>query len=144
MPLAGDPADAIPRRMIRRSIVLPDLPHWRHYGWAHPWDPDTRAFFLSLMREVVAVGRAKGVSIPEDFADDRMRFGEASPPTFKASMLHDLERGNRLELEWLAGKVVEFGRALGVPTPANQAVYAILKLHRMGEHASKKEPPAAD
>ncbi len=69
-------------------------------------DPDTRQFFHGLMREVVAVGRAKGVSIPEDFADDRLKFGEASPPTFKASMCHDLERGNRLELDWLAGKVV--------------------------------------
>jgi 2-dehydropantoate 2-reductase len=95
-------------------------------------DPDTRAFFHSLMREVVAVGRASGVSLPADFADDRMQFGDASPPDFKASMLHDLERGNRLELDWLAGKVVASGRALGVPTPANDAVYAVLKLHRMG------------
>ncbi len=95
-------------------------------------DPDTRALFHSLMREVVAVGRAKGVSLPADFADDRMNFAESSPPTFKASLLHDLERGNRLELDWLAGKVVGFGRALGVPTPANEAVYAILKLYRMG------------
>lgn len=95
-------------------------------------DPDTRAFFLSLMRETVAVGRARGVPIPEDFAEDRLAFGEASPPGFKASMLHDLERGNRLELDWLAGKVVELGRELGVPTPANQAVYAVLELHRHG------------
>jgi 2-dehydropantoate 2-reductase len=100
-------------------------------------DPDTRAFFLSLMREVVAIGRANGVSLPVDFADDRMKFAESSPPTFKASLLHDLERGNRLELDWLAGKVVEFGRALGVPTPANEAVYAVLKLHRMGRLASE-------
>jgi 2-dehydropantoate 2-reductase len=99
-------------------------------------DPDTRAFFYSLMREVVAVGRAKGIPIPETFAEDRMKFAEASPPTFKASMLHDLERGNRLELDWLAGKVVEFGRSLGIPTPANDAVYATLKLHRMGEHGT--------
>jgi 2-dehydropantoate 2-reductase len=84
------------------------------------------------MREVVAVGQARGVSLPADFADDRMRFAETSPPTFKASLLHDLERGNRLELDWLAGKVVELGRLLGVPTPANEAVYAVLKLHRMG------------
>jgi 2-dehydropantoate 2-reductase len=95
-------------------------------------DPDTRAFFHSLMREVVAVGRANGVSLPADFADDRMKFGDSSPPNFKASMLHDLERGNRLELDWLAGKVVELGRALGVPTAANEAVYAMLKLDRMG------------
>jgi 2-dehydropantoate 2-reductase len=99
-------------------------------------DPDTRGFFHNLMREVVAVGRAKGVSLPADFADDRMRFAESLPPSFKASLLHDLERGNRLELDWLAGKVVEFGRALSVPTPANEAVYAILKLHRLGRLAS--------
>ena len=99
-------------------------------------DPDTRAFFYSLMCEVVAVGRAKGVPIPENFAEDRMKFAEASPPTFKASMLHDLERGSRLELDWLAGKVVELGRSFGVPTPANEAVYAILKLHRMGKHGA--------
>jgi 2-dehydropantoate 2-reductase len=50
----------------------------------------------------------------------------------KASMAHDLERGNRLELDWLAGRVVQLGRALGVPTPWNNAVYAVLKLHRNG------------
>jgi 2-dehydropantoate 2-reductase len=105
-------------------------------------DPDTREFLYSLMCEVVAVGRAKGVPIPEDFAKDRMKFAEASPPTFKASMLHDLERGNRLELDWLAGKVVEFGRSFGVPTPANNAVYAMLKLHRMGKSAATTQDVA--
>jgi 2-dehydropantoate 2-reductase len=47
-------------------------------------------------------------------------------------MAHDLDRGNRLELDWLSGKVVELGRKLGVPTPANDVIYAVLKLHRMG------------
>jgi 2-dehydropantoate 2-reductase len=50
----------------------------------------------------------------------------------KASMAHDLERGNRLELDWLNGKVAELGRALNVPTPASDEVYAELKSHRMG------------
>lgn len=99
-------------------------------------DPDTRAFFLGLMREVVAVGRARGVALPETAADDRLKFAETSPPTLKASMLHDLERGNRLELDWLAGTVAALGREAGVPTPANDAVYAMLKLHRMGAKGS--------
>ncbi len=47
-------------------------------------------------------------------------------------MAHDLERGNRLELDWLAGKVRALGRELGVPTPASDIVYLVLKLHRMG------------
>ncbi len=105
-------------------------------------DPDTRAFFYDLMHEVVGVGRATGVPIPTDFADDRLRFGESSPPNFKASMLHDLERGKRLELDWLAGYVVKLGRELGVATPANEAVYRVLKLHRLGADASDKAAAA--
>jgi 2-dehydropantoate 2-reductase len=105
-------------------------------------DPDTRVFFHDLMREVVKVGRARGVPIPTDFADDRLKFGESSPPTFKASMLHDLEKGNRLELDWLAGYVVKLGRELGVATPANESVYRVLKLHRFGACSSTERSAA--
>jgi len=95
-------------------------------------DPDTRAFFRSLMEEVVTLAAAKGTTIDPGFIDDRMKFADAAPPGMKASLLHDLERGNRIEIDWLAGKVVALGRELGVPTPANAAVYAMLKPHRMG------------
>ena len=96
-------------------------------------DPDTRALFRSLMDEVIALARAKGVTLPPDFLDSRMKFADTAPPGMKASLLHDLERGNRIEIDWLAGKVVALGRERGVPTPANAAVYAVLKLHRMGK-----------
>lgn len=95
-------------------------------------DPDTRAFFSSLMAEVIALAQAKGVALAPDFLDGRMKFADSAPRGMKASLLHDLERGNRIELDWLAGKVVALGRELGVPTPANAAVYAVLKLHRFG------------
>ncbi len=95
-------------------------------------DPDTRAFFRKIMEETHAVARASGVRVPDDYVDQQMAFADAALPTMKASQFNDLEAGNRLELDWLAGKVVALGRALRVPTPANEAVYAILKLHRMG------------
>jgi len=95
-------------------------------------DPDTREFLHNLMREVVAVGRAQGVAIAANYADDRITFAKTAPATMKASLAHDLERGNRLEVDWLAGKVSALGREFSVPTPANDAVYALLKLHRMG------------
>jgi len=50
----------------------------------------------------------------------------------KASMALDLERGNRLELPWLGGKVVELGRQLGVATPTHSVMYAMLKPYVMG------------
>ena len=95
-------------------------------------DPDTKAMFQAVMQEVAAVGRAKGVPIPANFVDSQMKYAATTSPGFKASLLHDLERGNRLELDWLAGRVVTLGRELKVPTPMSFAAYAVLKLHRMG------------
>jgi 2-dehydropantoate 2-reductase len=96
-------------------------------------DPDTSAWFAEVMREVAAVAKAKGVKLADDFVDQRLTFARTgTPPGMKASMAHDLERGNRLELDWLSGRVVTLGRELGVPTPANEAAYRALKLWRMG------------
>jgi 2-dehydropantoate 2-reductase len=95
-------------------------------------DPDMRAFFFKLMGEAFAVGKASGVAFPGDYMAELEQAVEAFPPTMKASMAHDLERGNRMELDWLAGTVVKLGRKLNVPTPANEAVFAILKSYRMG------------
>jgi len=90
-------------------------------------DPDSRTFLYDVMRETVAVGRARGVALPANYADDRLAFADGLPYDMTSSMHHDLERGNRLELGWLSGTVVRYGRALGVPVPVNQAVYAVLK-----------------
>ncbi|MGZ5854316.1 MAG: ketopantoate reductase family protein [Xanthobacteraceae bacterium] len=95
-------------------------------------DPDTAAMFRAVMDEVVDVARESGVLLPPHFARDRLEFAKGLPHGMKASMLHDLERGNRLELDWLAGHVVRLGKKLGVPTPMNTAVYAALKLYRDG------------
>src|SRR5947209_2660206 len=95
-------------------------------------DEDMRAFFYKLMQETIAVGRAAGVAFPPDFQAELDRSVAVFPPTMKASMANDLDAGKRLELDWLAGKVIALGRKYGISTPAQEAVYAILKLHRMG------------
>jgi 2-dehydropantoate 2-reductase len=96
-------------------------------------DPELRGFFRQLMEEAYAIGRAKGVALDHAFIEERMAFiATKIEPGMKASMAHDLERGNRLELDWLAGRVRELGRNLGIPTPANNTVYTMLKLHRSG------------
>ena len=95
-------------------------------------DADMRAFFFKLMHETMAVGRAAGVAFPPDFPAELDRPVAAFPPTMKASMANDLEAGNRLELDWLAGKVVALGRRYGIRRPTQEAVYAILKPYRMG------------
>ena len=94
--------------------------------------PRTRAFLLELMKEDVAVGRAHGVALPEDYAAQRLAFEDTVPADMTSSMHHDLESGNPLEVEWLSGGVVKLGEEVGVPTPANRAVADILALHALG------------
>jgi 2-dehydropantoate 2-reductase len=84
---------------------------------------------------VFAVGTAKGVALPADAVDKILDFIGHAPPAMKASMALDLDRGNRLELPWLNGKVVELGRQLGVPTPTHVMMYAMLKPYVMGTPA---------
>jgi 2-dehydropantoate 2-reductase len=95
-------------------------------------NPRTRAFLHELFKEVVAVGRAHGVKLPADYADDRLAYADTVPAAMTTSMHHDLDRGNPLEVEWLAGGVVTLGAAVGVPTPANRAVWDMLALYADG------------
>jgi 2-dehydropantoate 2-reductase len=100
----------------------------------------TRAFLLDVMREVVAVGRAHGIDLPADYAERRLELADGLAPDMTSSMHHDLERGNRLEVRWLAGAVVELGAAAGITTPLNRAIADILALHAGGAGASAGRP----
>jgi len=95
----------------------------------------TRQFALDIMKEVVAVGRAHGVALPEDFAEKRVGSVDALSPDMRASMALDLELGRPLELPWLAGAVVDLGAQKGVPTPCCRAVRDILALYVDGKPA---------
>ena len=85
-------------------------------------NPLTREFLIDLAREVVAVGRAHGVALPSDYAEQRIPFFDGWPADMTASMHHDLQAGKPLELRWLSGGVVDLGAQVSVPTPMNRAV----------------------
>jgi 2-dehydropantoate 2-reductase len=95
-------------------------------------DPDIRPVMIASFRETFEVGCAKGIALPADAVDRILDFVSHAPPAMKASMALDLDRGNRLELPWLGGKVVALGRELGVPTPTHTVLYALLKPYIMG------------
>ena len=96
-------------------------------------DPLTRAFLSDVMAEVIAVARAHGVDLPDDILRLAMERADTVAPEMTSSMHHDLQRGNPLEVRWLAGGVVALGRSKGVPTPCNRAIADILALHAAGE-----------
>jgi 2-dehydropantoate 2-reductase len=77
-------------------------------------------------RETGAVARARGIPITQSTVDDIVEMIGKLPDGMKSSMLVDLERGNRLELEWLSGTVCRLGREAGVDTSVHRVVLAAL------------------
>lgn len=98
-------------------------------------DPDIAPWFATAYEEAAAVGRAAGIPLPADAVERTLEFNRAAPAGLMPSMAVDLLRGNRLELPWLSGKVVELGRKHGVPTPTHAFIYATLKPYIMGKPA---------
>ena len=90
-------------------------------------DPDLRWLLEQAMRETWRVGRARGVALADDFVDARLKFADTLHADMKASLLHDLENGGRLEAPWLCGAVARMARAAGFDAPVNRSVYAALK-----------------
>jgi hypothetical protein len=88
--------------------------------------PETRALFESAAREVESVGRAKGVALPADMIEALMKRIDSLPAGTVASMQKDIMEGRPSELEAQTGAVIRMGRALGVPTPSHEFIYASL------------------
>lgn len=109
----------VPLSGLNAATRLP-LGKWRA-------DTDLVALFEAALRETVAVGLAEGVQLPSGCVDKVLTTMWSMPDHHMTSMGNDLARGNRLELPWFAGKIVELGRKHGIPTPTNAFIYTVLK-----------------
>jgi 2-dehydropantoate 2-reductase len=88
--------------------------------------PETRKLLQELMEEAAAVAFAQGVHLAEDIVLRTLAFIDTLPADGTASMQRDVVNGRPSELEAINGTIVRLGKALGVPTPTNDFVYASL------------------
>jgi 2-dehydropantoate 2-reductase len=90
--------------------------------------PLLRALVTQLVDEGKAVAAAQGIELD---ADPEELIDHAAKPEVaydhKASMLQDVEARRATEIDYLNGGIARFGRELGVPTPLNHAVTALVK-----------------
>jgi 2-dehydropantoate 2-reductase len=90
--------------------------------------PLLRALVSGLVDEGKAVAAAQGIVLD---ADPEELIDHAAKPEVaydhKASMLQDVEARRATEIEYLNGGIARFGRELGVPTPLNDAMAALVK-----------------
>jgi 2-dehydropantoate 2-reductase len=90
--------------------------------------PDLRALVSGLVSEGKAVAAAQGIELdsdPEALIDHAAKKEVAYE--HKASMLQDVEACRTTEIDYLNGGIVRFGSEHGVPTPLNQAIWALVK-----------------
>ena len=89
--------------------------------------PETRAVIREAIAEALAVGEASGAPVEPDSLEWSMTALDNFPATGMASLAKDFAEGRPVELEGLTGAVIEMGRKLQIPTPVNDALYAVLK-----------------
>jgi 2-dehydropantoate 2-reductase len=88
----------------------------------------TRAVMVKVMEEAMAVARAAGVRLPEvNWVETVLKISE-SMAYATSSMAQDLARGKRTEIDSLNGYLVRRGAELGLATPVNQTLHALVKL----------------
>jgi 2-dehydropantoate 2-reductase len=98
----------------------------------------TELLVEELLREGIAVAEACGVTFDEGFLKHCVQYLKKAG-YHKTSMHQDIERGTPTEIDWLNGKIVERGRALGVKTPYNFAITALVKGLEMKSGAPEQD-----
>jgi 2-dehydropantoate 2-reductase len=89
----------------------------------------TRDIFNLVIGETVAVARAAGVKLPEvDYVSEGLKFLQGVGADATSSTAQDLARGKRTEIDSLNGYVARRGKELGIATPANLVLSALVKL----------------
>ena len=91
-------------------------------------DPESMKLLRTLMKEIVEVARADGAKISDDRIDAYIAHSQKNLRTLKTSTQQDLEHGKALEYEALSGAVVRAARRHGISAPANETIYALLRL----------------
>ena len=89
--------------------------------------PETREVIRTAIAEALAVGAATGAPLEPDSLEWSMSALDNFPATGMASLAKDFADGRPVELEGLTGTVIRMGRQNNVPTPMNDAIYAVLK-----------------
>ena len=91
----------------------------------NPW---TRKVMVQTIQEAVAVARAAGVRLPDvDMIEVGLKISETMAHAI-SSTAQDLARGRLTEIDSLNGYLVRRGAELGVATPVNQTLHALVKL----------------
>lgn len=88
--------------------------------------PATGQLFDDLISEGMAIAKALGIELHGN-PRDLVQKGASAPGKHKASMLQDVLAHRQTEVDFMNGAIVHWGEKLGIPTPLNKAMWALIK-----------------
>jgi 2-dehydropantoate 2-reductase len=94
--------------------------------------PDMLGVIRQIVGEVMAVSAATKVPLPPDMAEKVIKWTQEIRD-IHTSMYDDWKAGRPTEIDYLNGFIVRRGRELGIPTPVNEALTAMIKVMAAGE-----------
>ncbi|MFX1573405.1 MAG: ketopantoate reductase family protein [Promethearchaeota archaeon] len=87
---------------------------------------DTRNLCREILREGIEVARSHGIDFEPEFLESCMSYLDKAGH-HKVSMQADINKGNPTEIEFLNGKLVEYGKMEGIPTPYNKIFVSLIR-----------------
>ena len=82
---------------------------------------------IEAMREAEAVAKASGIDLGDSDSESYLRRVVESTAENRVSMLQDLMAGRKTEIDFLCGAVISKGEEVGVPTPRNEILMALVR-----------------
>lgn len=130
--ISPDVIDALWRKLLVNCVynaisAVSQLPYGRMAAV-----PEVRQVMSALMHEVVAVAQADGQALGIDAATQAVEAIATAMPAQLSSTAQDLARGKPTEIDHLNGFIVRRGAELGIATPVNQTLHALVRLAESG------------
>jgi 2-dehydropantoate 2-reductase len=114
-------------KLATNATVLPVAALLRFYAGQLVEHAGTLELMRALLHETVAVANAQGIPLNEEERWEAITDSARRGPTVKVSMLQDVEKGRRTEIDAVNGAVVDAGRRLNIPTPHHEAVVCLVR-----------------
>ncbi len=94
----------------------------------------TRELVEAILREGIEVAKANGIFFESEFLIHGMNYLDKAGHHKTSPMHVDIERGSPTEIDFINGKIVEYGKLKGIPTPYNSTIVSLIRGSELPEY----------
>ncbi|WP_040948414.1 ketopantoate reductase family protein [Gorillibacterium massiliense] len=124
--LHADMKNAIWEKLLINAVINPLTGIFRIPNGKLPEQPERMLLMKGLYEEGKQVAASEGAVLPDHHWDTILEVC-ANTANNKSSMLQDIERNHKTEIEWISGELIRLAGNSGIHTPVTTTVYRIIR-----------------